>query len=79
MSIIKRYLPDILILSGILVYLLNSYWGCLERKYGICYKEGLSSTEQIKVLSIIMVAIGIDIAIRKIISIKNKDGINKRS
>jgi len=71
MKKIKKYLPDILILIGIWIFFYVSYFpisggGLPDINLGYNYSN------EFKLIGIILITIGIDIAIRKYLSFKNE-------
>lgn len=80
-KIIKRYLPDIFILIGIWVFFYVSYFpiagGSVYSGLPNVNLPGMTDTRydysnNFKFIGVVLITIGIDIAIRKCLSLKNE-------
>ena len=72
-EIIKEYLPDILFIAGVYIFSYNVLRpSSIEQMYSFLDYDYTNE----KVLGIVLIAIGIDIAVRRYISYKNKQKNN---
>lgn len=69
-KIIKKYLPDIIILIGIWMVSYNLSITRSDNMFG--YRSYIRTSDEWKIFGIILIAIGIDIAIRRYIAYKKK-------